>query len=81
MVDKIQKAIDKLTAKEKEAVKEILEKIKNRQLKNLDVKKLRGKDDIFRVRKGSVRIIYQDKSKEGIFILAIERRNENTYNF
>jgi mRNA-degrading endonuclease RelE of RelBE toxin-antitoxin system len=81
MVDKIQKALDKLTAKEKEAVKDFLRKLKTRQLEKLDIKKLKGKNDIFRVRKGSIRIIYQDKAKNGIFVLTIERRNSNTYNF
>lgn len=81
MVDRVQKALDKLTAKEKEAVKDILTRLKNRQLDNLDIKKLKGKDDIFRVRKGSIRIIYQDKGDGGIFVLTIERRNDNTYNF
>jgi len=81
MVDKIQKALDKLTAKEKEAVKDVLQKLKSHQLDGLDIKKLKGKDDIFRVRKGSIRIIYQAKEKDGIFVLAVERRNGNTYNF
>lgn len=81
MVDKIQKALGKLTTKEREAIKDILSRLKNHQLENLDIKKLKGKDDIFRVRKGSIRIIYQDKAKEGIFVLAVERRNGNTYNF
>lgn len=81
MVDKIQKALDKLTAKEKEAVKDILSKLKDREFENLDIKKLKGKNDIFRVRKGSVKIIYQDKGKDGLFVLIIERRNSNTYNF
>lgn len=81
MTDKIQKALDKLTAKEKEAVKDVLEKIKKRRFAGLDIKKLKGRENIFRVRKGDVRIIYQDKSGAGIFILAIERRNDDTYSF
>jgi mRNA-degrading endonuclease RelE of RelBE toxin-antitoxin system len=81
MVDRVQKAIDKMTVKEKAAVKDVLSLLEKRQLENLDIKKLKGKDDIFRVRRGSIRIIYQDKGKDGIFVLTIERRNGNTYNF
>ena len=81
MVDKVQKALDKMNAKEKAAVKDVLSLLGKRRLENLDIKKLKGKDDIFRARKGSIRIIYQDKGKDGIFVLTIERRNDNTYNF
>ena len=50
-------------------------------LKNFDVKKLRGRDDVFRARKGNLRIIFR-KNKDGeIYILALERRSETTYNF
>ena len=44
-------------------------------------KKLKGRDDIFRVRKGSLRIIYRTDAKGKIFVLAIERRREDTYKF
>ena len=70
-----------MNAKEKAAVKDVLSLLEKRQLENLDIKKLKGKEDVFRARLGSIRIIYQDKGKDGIFILTIERRNDNTYNF
>jgi mRNA-degrading endonuclease RelE of RelBE toxin-antitoxin system len=78
MVDKVQKALDKLTAKERTAVKEVLSLLENRQLENLDIKKLKGKDDIFRARKGNIRIIYQDKGKDGIFC-ANDRAKKRQY--
>jgi len=79
-MDKIQKALEKLTLKEKKKVKEILVKLKKQQLAGLDVKKLKGRDDIFRVRKGQIRIIYKKDQKGDIFILMIERRSDTTYN-
>jgi len=79
-MDKIQKALEKLTSKEKKKVKEVLVKLKNQQLRNLDIKKLKGREDIFRVRKGQIRIIYKIDRKGGIFILIIEKRNDTTYN-
>jgi len=78
-MDKISKALEKLTTQEKQTVREILIKIKAKDCKSLNIKKLKGRDDIFRVRKGRVRILYQiDKSGE-VNILAIERRSEKTY--
>jgi len=49
-------------------------------LVNIDenIKKLKGREDIFRVRKGNLRIIYRIE-KEEIFILTVERRSEKTY--
>jgi len=79
-MDKIQKALEKLTLKEKKKVKEILIKLKNQQLKGLDIKKLKGREDIFRVRKGQIRIVYKTDSKGSIFILTIERKSDTTYN-
>ena len=78
-MDKIQKALEKLTLKEKKKVKEILIKLKNQQLKSLDIKKLKGREDIFRVRKGRIRIVYKTDPKGSIFILIIERRNDTIY--
>lgn len=79
MVDKIQKALNKFSEKEKELVKNLLIEIKNNKLGNLDLKKLKGRDDVFRVRKGKIRIIYRMKLGE-VYLLAIERKSDKTYN-
>ena len=101
MVDKITKALNKFTKKEKELVKILLLKINNtptfipplkgegrglpvtlslarRAGVGLDLKKLKGRNDIYRIRKGKIRIIYRVDNKQ-IYLLAIERRSENTY--
>lgn len=80
-MDKIEKALQKLTPEEQEIVKEILIKLKNGQFKSLNLKKLKGRNDIFRIRKGKIRIIYQTGPTGQISILAIERRSDTTYNF
>lgn len=80
MTDKIQKALDKLSDRERKAIDELLKKIKTKHLDNLDLKKLKGRDDIYRVRKGDIRIIYRQNSDDGIYILEIGRRNDTTYN-
>lgn len=78
-MDKISKAIKKLSNKERKELKVILKKIKFKNLDGFDIKKLKGKDNIFRIRKGKLRIIFL-KNENEFFILAIERRNDNTYN-
>lgn len=81
MVDKIQKVLGKLSPKEQAAIKDLLKRIKNKQLDNLDIKKLQGRDDIYRIRKGGMRIIYQSDCNGEVHILEVGRRNGTTYNF
>lgn len=77
-MDAIGKALKKLDAKERERVKEILAKVSSGTTQGLDIKKLKGRNDIFRIRKGDLRILYRQERKN-IFILLIERRSEKTY--
>jgi len=77
-MDKFDKALGHLSEKERRQVKEILQKLITKNFLGLNIKKLKGRDDIYRVRKGNLRIIYRT-GKEETFILAIERRSEKTY--
>lgn len=77
-MDKTEKALKKLNRKEKESVKQILTQLATGILNGLDVKKLKGRKDVFRIRKGKLRIMYRIAEKK-IFILAIERRSDTTY--
>ena len=77
-MDKIEKSLQKLSRKEQKRVKEILEKLYADDAKGLDIKKLAGREDIFRMRRGDIRIIYRIHSNQ-VFILAIERKNESMY--
>jgi len=77
-MDKIDKALKKFSSAELKLVKKILEALFHGDTENLDVKKLKGRDDIYRVRKGQLRIIYRHH-KNDIYLLAIERRSERTY--
>ncbi|MCR4328810.1 MAG: hypothetical protein NUV53_04895 [Patescibacteria group bacterium] len=77
-MDKIEKALARLSAREREWVKDMLSRLRSGEVKGADIKKLKGRDDIFRARKGDVRIIYH--LRDGTtFILAIERKSEKTY--
>lgn len=79
MVDKISKALNKFTQKEKDLVKSLLLKISKNNFEGMNIKKLKGRADIFRARKGKIRIIYR-LSNGQIYLLVIERRSDNTYN-
>ncbi len=74
------KLLKKFNKEEKEFLIVIINKLLNSELKDLDVKKLKGFDNIFRVRKGKLRIIFSKENKE-IYIMAIERRSDSTYHF
>lgn len=79
MTGKIEKALQKLSSKEQSSLKKILSSIKDGKIEGLDIKKLKGRDDIYRIRKGSLRIILR-KNDGQWFLLAIERRSDTTYN-
>ena len=78
MADKIKKALAKLSAKEKTAVLLILKKLLVDDTNGLDIKQLKGNANIYRVRKGDIRIIYS-KTNDEIRVILIARRNEKTY--
>lgn len=80
-MDRISKFLNKLNQKEKNVVKDLLEKIRRRDVASLDVKKLKGIDNCFRVRKGEIRIIYITNESGETSLLNIERKNDNTYKF
>ena len=77
-MDKIKKALQKFSAKERGWVKAILLKLNAGNFQGLDLVKLKGHKDIFRVRSGKLRIIFRLRGTN-TYILAIERRTDNTY--
>lgn len=60
MVDKIQKFLSKLSKKDLLVIQEIKNKLLVRDFKGLDIRKIKGKNYIYRVRKKDIRIIYFD---------------------
>jgi mRNA-degrading endonuclease RelE of RelBE toxin-antitoxin system len=78
-MDKIKKILEKLSASERKVLKNLLTQLKAGNLKGLDIKKLKGQINIFRVRKGKFRVIYQNL-ENSIKILYLERRCDHTYN-
>ncbi len=79
MVDRINKALRKMSAKDRRQVEEILEEVRAGHVSLLDLKKLSGREHAYRVRKGNFRIIFEMKNRESIRILYLERRSDATY--
>ena len=78
-MDLMEKALAKLLPKERDLTKVLIVRAVENNLAGLDIKKLRGWNDVFRIRKGDVRIVYR-RTKDGrVNILAIERRSDTTY--
>ncbi|HEY4495934.1 MAG TPA: hypothetical protein VJC04_01060 [Candidatus Paceibacterota bacterium] len=79
-MNKIQKFLTKLTHKEQKVADELIGHILSQKLDGFNVKKLKGFENFFRVRKGDLRIIYLFENGV-VKILDIGRRNDTTYNF
>ena len=77
-MDRIEKFLKKLSPRERIVVKDVVERILQGNLAGLNVKKLRGVANEFRVRKGSVRIIFYMSEGE-LLLRKIERRGDATY--
>lgn len=79
MVDRIDKELKRLDPKRQRAFTELLARIVAGDLHGLDVVKLKGIRDVFRVRKGSYRVIFWKLETGEVNIIAFEHRSESTY--
>lgn len=79
-MDKISKILAKLRPRERVWVDRAIVLIRMGQVSKFDIKKLKGFDNIFRVRKGRVRIIYK-MDKSYFVIIDVQVRSDTTYNF
>ncbi len=78
MTDRIQKTLQKISEKERRAIEQLISHIVRGDLAHLEIQKLQGMEDVYRVRKGELRIIFQ-KVKQEFRILAIEHCGDTTY--
>ena len=77
----LKKLLSRFDKKEQNTLETLIERIILLDWKNLDVKKLKGYQNIFRVKRSKLRIIYKLTEQKEIQIISIERRSENTYKF
>jgi mRNA-degrading endonuclease RelE of RelBE toxin-antitoxin system len=75
---KIDKFLARLDAATRQKVLSIVERISSGDFSGLDMRKLKGSSDIYRVRLGKVRIKFV-MNASGIRIFSIDKRGESTY--
>ena len=78
-MDKIEKALKSLTSQERKKLKDILTRVDEGDFQNLDLKKIKERTDIYRVRKKSIRIIFRKAQSNSIKVLTIEQRSSKAY--
>ena len=75
----LKKLLSKFGGEERRILDSLITKIISLDWKNLDLKKLKGYKDIYRLRKGKLRIIFT-KNKTAISFFMIDRKSDTTYN-
>lgn len=76
-MNKIEKFLQKLNKKEFKKTQEIISLIEEGKLTNLKVKKLKGFNNLYRVKFQKFRIIFDNSNNE---IIKVTNRDDNTYN-
>lgn len=77
-MDKLEKALQKLSDKERTTLKELFTRLYEGKARGLDIAKLKGFNDIFRLKKGKLRVIFR-MTGGSVFLLKIDRRSDTTY--
>lgn len=77
-MDKIKKALNKFSAEEQSIAAEQIHLLLIGEDRDLNIKRLKGTYNVFRLRKGRMRILFRITNGE-VEILAIGNRNEKTY--
>ncbi len=79
MADKIQKALAKLSPKERLIVATMIKKLLSGDLMGMDIRQLVGNPGIFRLKKGRIRVIFSKTEVGDLTIIGISRRDDKTY--
>ncbi|OIO52034.1 hypothetical protein AUJ78_01820 [Candidatus Peregrinibacteria bacterium CG1_02_41_10] len=67
-MDEIKKFLLKLTKKERTILQRLMEDVRILNLKNYDVKPLKGYKNLFRLRKGNFRIVFCKGEESGMVV-------------
>jgi len=68
-----------MTPRERERVVILIKAILAGKLTGMEIKKLKGHSEVYRIRKGDIRIIFRLPKIGEPAIIAIERRSDTTY--
>ena len=77
-MDKVKKFLKRLSLSEREDIDDILQKLEQGNIKGLDIKKLKGHEGLFRVRKGDIRVVCSQGEKS-FNVIFIGRRGDSKY--
>lgn len=78
-MEKINKFLNSLTEKERESIDILIARLYINNLVGLNVKKLKGMKNMYRVRKGNIRIIFSYTTNNIVKIEFVGRRSDTTY--
>lgn len=79
-MDSPAKFIKTLSQKDRERIEETISKLYKGEMEGLDLKKLKGYQNMFRVRIGKYRIICEQQKEYGFVVVRITKRGDTTYN-
>ena len=74
----LSKLLSQLDSQSRKIADKVIDLIFKGQTKDLDIKKLKGANNLYRIRKGKLRIIYK-RGANIPEIIAIQKRSDNTY--
>lgn len=77
-MDKTSKFLKRLSVQERSKIREIINNVLSGNTKDLNIKKLKGQSNIFRVRSGDIRIIFKVEN-DTINLIFVGRKNDITY--
>jgi mRNA-degrading endonuclease RelE of RelBE toxin-antitoxin system len=78
-MNKVEKFLKKINEKERDRLDPVIERILSNDFSHLDIKKIKGRDSVFRARVGRIRIIFKS-TETGYEIIDLTNRDDNTYN-
>lgn len=79
-MDRLTKSLNKQSKKNRLVIFRLIDNLLKGNLKNCNVIKLTGYKDLYRLKKGRIRIIFQ-KIDEKIIIIKVTLRDDRTYDF
>ena len=80
-MDKLTKFLKKLPRKEQKVLLEIIDKMEKGNVSNLDIKKLKGRKEFYRIRFGTKRLLFFKLAAGKYRFISIENRSDTTYKF
>lgn len=78
-MDKIDKTLLRIPDRHRRKILTTSKQIRTGKLEGLNLKKLRGSKDLFRVRVGKYRVIIQVRSGNNPVIIDVSKRDDRTY--